>query len=201
MIVHKYRDVIRMTLFGRHDKNINDATSIYQGYDRYATTTTGGGVNSITVSNNGTVGFITAPNVYISNATNTNVTALTSTLSATTSSINSIAVNIGGAGWTAAPTVFINGTGTGATATATVAAGAITAITMTNNGIRYTEAPTISFNGGGFINITPNMVSNYVLGFVITNGGTGFTSSPIIVLGGVGNIPYQILTCTVVGGV
>ena len=24
MIVHKYRDVIRMTLFGRHDKNIND---------------------------------------------------------------------------------------------------------------------------------------------------------------------------------
>ena len=52
MIVHKYRDVIRMTLFGRHDKNVNDTTSIYQGYDRYATTTTGGGVNAITVSNN-----------------------------------------------------------------------------------------------------------------------------------------------------
>ena len=52
MIVHKYRDVIRMTLFGRHDKNINDTTSIYQGYDRYATTTTGGGVNSITVNQN-----------------------------------------------------------------------------------------------------------------------------------------------------
>ena len=40
-MVTKYRDVIRMTLFGRHDKNINDTTSIYQGYDRYATTTTG----------------------------------------------------------------------------------------------------------------------------------------------------------------
>ena len=52
-MVKKYRDVIRMTLFGRHDKNINDTTSIYQGYDRYATTTTGGGVNAITVSNNG----------------------------------------------------------------------------------------------------------------------------------------------------
>jgi len=43
-MVIKYRDVIRMTLFGRHDKNINDTTSIYQGYDRYAITTTGGGV-------------------------------------------------------------------------------------------------------------------------------------------------------------
>ena len=30
-MVHKYRDVIRMTLFGRHDKNIADTTSIYQG--------------------------------------------------------------------------------------------------------------------------------------------------------------------------
>ena len=47
LAVKKYRDVIRMTLFGRHDKNINDATSIYKGYDRYATTTTGGGINSL----------------------------------------------------------------------------------------------------------------------------------------------------------
>ncbi len=50
-MVIKYRDVIRMTLFGRHDKNINDTTSIYQGYDRYALTTTGGGVNSISLNN------------------------------------------------------------------------------------------------------------------------------------------------------
>ena len=34
-MVNKYRDVIRMTLFGRHDKNLKDATSIYRGYDRY----------------------------------------------------------------------------------------------------------------------------------------------------------------------
>ena len=55
-MVIKYRDVIRMTLFGRHDKNINDTTSIYPGYDRYAITSTGGGVNSFSVNNNGTVG-------------------------------------------------------------------------------------------------------------------------------------------------
>ena len=62
-MVKKYRDVIRMTLFGRHDKNLNDATLIYQGYDRYATTTTGGGINSISVVNGGTVGITAVPNV------------------------------------------------------------------------------------------------------------------------------------------
>ena len=59
-----------MTLFGRHDKLLNDTTSIYQGYDRYATTTTGGGINSISVINSGIVVFTSAPNVYISNASN-----------------------------------------------------------------------------------------------------------------------------------
>ena len=34
MRVSKYRDVIRTTFFGRNDKNLNDATSIYNGFDR-----------------------------------------------------------------------------------------------------------------------------------------------------------------------
>ena len=192
-----------MTLFGRHDKNINDTTSIYQGYDRYALTTTGGGVNSITVSNIGTVGFTASPNLYISNATNIIFPAITTTLSTTTSTINSIAVNTGGTGWTSAPTVFINGTGTGATATAAVAAGAITAITMTTNGSGYTAAPTISFNGGGFINIVATMNGNntIITGYTITSGGTGFASPPTIVVSGGGNsLTFQTTTCTLTTG-
>jgi len=107
-MVLKYRDVIRMTLFGRHDKNLNDTTSIYNGYDRYATTTTGGGVNSIQINNIGTVGFVTAPNVYISNATNTNIAALSSTLSTTipASPIYSLTITAGGTGFTGNPTYF-----------------------------------------------------------------------------------------------
>ncbi len=66
----------------------------------------GGDATGNSMINNGTIGFNTAPNVYISNATNTNIPALASTLSATTATINSIAVNTGGAGWTAIPTVF-----------------------------------------------------------------------------------------------
>ena len=46
-MVNKYRNVIHMTLFCRHGKNLNDTTSIYQGYDRYATTTTGGGTEIV----------------------------------------------------------------------------------------------------------------------------------------------------------
>ena len=46
MRVLKYRDVTRLTLYGRYDKNINDTTSIYSGYDRALTTTTGGGINN-----------------------------------------------------------------------------------------------------------------------------------------------------------
>ena len=118
-MVLKYRDVIRMTLFGRHDKLLNDTTSIYQGYDRYATTTTGGGINNVSITNNGTIGFTAAPSVFISNASNINCGTIASTLAAATSTINSIAVNTGGTGWTTAPNVLINGTGSGATATAT----------------------------------------------------------------------------------
>jgi hypothetical protein len=82
-----------MTLFGRHDKNIKDITSIYQSYDRYALTTTGCGVNSISVSNIGTIGSTTSPSIYISNATNIILPAILTTFSTNTSTINSIAVN------------------------------------------------------------------------------------------------------------
>ena len=64
-MVKKYRDVICMTLFGRHDKNLNDATSKYQGYDRYATTTTCGGINSVSVISGGTVVLLQQFDLYI----------------------------------------------------------------------------------------------------------------------------------------
>ena len=201
MRVLKYRDVTRLTFYGRYDKNINDAASIYAGFDRALTTTTWGGINSLSLTNAGTIGFTSAPSVYVSNESQTNPPIFQSTLSGTSYNINSIAVVTGGTGWTSAPTVIINGTGTGATATATVAAGAITAITMTNTGSGYTAAPTVSFNGGGFINITANIAANIITGFTITNGGTNFASAPTIVIGGSTNVSFQTTTCTITAGV
>ena len=159
-MVLKYRDVIRMTLFGRHDKLLTDTTSIYQGYDRYATTITGGGINSVSLISNGTVYFTSYPIVYFSNALNFGATSGTTTLSlpsAQMSPIYSVSLTSGGSGFTSAPNVIISGTGTGAVVTSTISGNAITSLNIQNGGTGFTAAPTVSFNGGGFINITAQM--------------------------------------------
>ena len=105
MRVPKYKDIIKLTLFGRYDKLINDTTSIYAGYDRALTTQVGGGINSVDVSNNGTVGFISAPNAYFSNINNfaTGSTTLSST---SAGAVASVTINAGGTGFTSGPTLF-----------------------------------------------------------------------------------------------
>jgi hypothetical protein len=198
-MVNKYRDVIRMTLFGRHDKNLNDTTSIYQGYDRYQQTTTGGGVTGLNFSNYGTVGFSTSPNVYLSNSTNTNLAALTSTLSNTvvSSPIASLNIVSGGANFTGAPNLFIFGGGnptTNATATCTQNAGSVNTVTLTNAGVAYTSVPSVAWYGGGIVNITPNITTGLLSSFTITVSPS-FTTPPTIVITGGGGIT-QTTTCT-----
>ena len=58
----------------------------------------------------------------------------------------------GGSGYTSAPSVVFDNTGTngsGAAATATVSGGKVTRVQMTSHGSGYTTAPTVSFSGGG----------------------------------------------------
>lgn len=58
----------------------------------------------------------------------------------------------GGSGYTSAPSVVFDNTGTngsGAAATATVSGGKVTRVQMTSHGVDYTTAPTVSFSGGG----------------------------------------------------
>ena len=203
-MVNKYRDVIRMTLFGRHDKNLNDATSIYQGYDRYQTTTTGGGVNSLASSSSGTIGFLSSPNVYLSNSTNTNLSPLTGTLSTNVlGPINALTITSGGSGFTSAPTLIVAFGGnptTTATCTCTAAAGVVNTVTLTNIGANYSSLPTIAWNNGGNANITANILGGYVISFTIVSGGSGFTSVPSIYISG-GNGLGATATCTIAGGV
>jgi hypothetical protein len=63
--------------------------------------------------------------------------------------VSDIIVNNGGSGYTSAPAVTINGSGTGATATATVLNGAITHITITADGSGYDPSTSITLTGGG----------------------------------------------------
>jgi hypothetical protein len=71
--------------------------------------------------------------------------------------IYNIKVDAGGSGYTSAPSVVIDGDGTGATATATISGGAVTAITVTNNGTNYNIAK-VSFTGGGGTGATAHPV-------------------------------------------
>jgi uncharacterized repeat protein (TIGR01451 family) len=108
---------------------------------------------------------ITALNAGTADATNVTVAdPLPSglTLLSAAKSVISASIVAGGTGYTSAPTVIFNNSGTngtGAAATATVSGGAITAITITNGGSGYTTAPTISFTGGGGTgaNVTANL--------------------------------------------
>ncbi len=65
-------------------------------------------------------------------------------------SLASVAVTLGGSGYTSAPTVvFSGGGGSGAAATATITQGVVTAVTLTSAGTGYTSLPGVSFSGGG----------------------------------------------------
>ena len=70
------------------------------------------------------------------------------TATITGGAITDIAIDYGGLGYTAAPTITIGapgGTGTQATATATITDGVVTAVTITEAGTGYTAAPTVTF--------------------------------------------------------
>lgn len=59
-----------------------------------------------------------------------------------------VIVTAGGSSYASAPTVTVDGDGTGATANCTIQSNAVTAVTITNPGSGYTRA-TVSFSGGG----------------------------------------------------
>lgn len=64
--------------------------------------------------------------------------------------VSSINVTSGGAGYSSIPTVTITGGGgTGATATATISGGAVSSIAVTAVGSGYTSTPSVSITGGG----------------------------------------------------
>jgi hypothetical protein len=200
MRVLKYRDVTRLTFYGRYDKNINDATSIYAGFDRALTTTTGGGINSLSLTNAGTIGFTASPNVYITNATNLSLANTTLSTNIPATPISSVQIISGGTGFTSNPTLLFYGGNptTIATATATQAAGIITTLTLTNIGAGYTSIPLIGWSGGGSMNITANITTGLLSSYTITTSPY-FTTAPTILISGGGGAT-QITTCTINAG-
>ena len=128
--------------------------------------------------------------------------------------LDSITVTAGGSGYTSAPTVVIEGDGTGAVATATVSSGAVTAITITSEGRGYSFA-FVKLTGGGGSGATataalgstetPSLQSSVeaaaVKGtldrIVVTNGGVDYVEGDVVITvkgDGTGAVSYTHLT-------
>ncbi len=111
--------------------------------------------------------------------------------------LQSVALDSGGSGYTAPPTVtFGTGAGTavaGPSAHTTITSGAVISLTLTNGGNGYTSNPTVTISGGGgsgataTATIQTNTTTTYTVGSIgVTNGGTGYTSAPTVTISGGG---------------
>jgi|14BtaG_2_1085337.scaffolds.fasta_scaffold19323_1 hypothetical protein len=83
--------------------------------------------------------------------------------------IERISVTAGGSGYSSAPTITIQGNGSGASAVATVLNGVIISIRVTNKGSGYTSSPIISITGGGGSGGTAKAIINPVAKKPVTN--------------------------------
>jgi len=117
-------------------------------------------------------------------------------------SLATVNVVSGGAGYTSVPAVTISGTGgTGATATAVLAPTSIATITKTAAGSGYQTPPTISFSGGGSgATATVNLTATTLASIAVSAGGSGYTSAPTVILTGGGYTTLATATATVSGG-
>ena len=205
-MVLKYRDVIRMTLFGRHDKLLNDTTSIYQGYDRYATTTTGGGVNSFSFNQN-TYLFTASPTIFVNNSSSYNNILTQPQPILTNYYSKSITITNAGNYTTGTPNVYLSDTNLGMTITATETGGYITGFTITNPGnILFSSAPNVVISGGGGAGATAScqINSNGVLtGLTIINGGTTntYATNPTYYFSGGGINLIAVITANAISSI
>jgi hypothetical protein len=106
-------------------------------------------------------------------------TQATGTVTTTGGVVSAPVITLGGAGYTVAPRVVVDGGGTGAVVTATITAGVVTALTLASGGTGYTAAtlvidPPLQIVGANnFDNAVPMVVStdrlNDVASLVITS--------------------------------
>lgn len=107
----------------------------------------------------------------------------TATLAPTT--VDSVMIDNGGSGYSAATVAFTGGGGTGAAGTVNLTGDVVTSITMTNNGSGYTSRPAVTISGDG-----TGAVAHAVL---------GMTSVASVALTATGNL-YQAPSVMVTDG-
>ena len=175
------------------------------------TTINDGGLQFITLLDDGFNYTESTPTVAISSAPSGGATASAISFNNPGFGISSVAILNPGFGYTVAPGIdFISPNGSGAIATTGIGTtGTIGIITVTSGGSGYTTNPTISFSGapGGGTTATGYSIlsGNSVSAVYITNAGSGYTESPTISFAapntlGTGNYRYnEVVTGSVSG--
>jgi hypothetical protein len=146
-----------------------------------------GGVKSIAVSGNGGRNYVQASTtVSITGGGGSGAAALATVLNG---AVTAFTVTNPGSGYTTAPTVTINGVGTGARASATLGR-AVANLILTNGGSGYSSAPTVNIAGGGATapsaTATSALAPGPVASLTLTANGTGYTTAPLVTITGGG---------------
>jgi FtsP/CotA-like multicopper oxidase with cupredoxin domain len=97
----------------------------------------------------------------------------------------SVAVTLGGSGYTSAPSVSISGGGgSGAAATAVMSSGAVTSVVITGVGHGYTSTPSVTINGdgtGAAATAVVDPITSTVTAINVTNIGTGYSFASVAI--------------------
>jgi hypothetical protein len=128
--------------------------------------------------------------------------AITAVLTATT--VGSVTVTAGGAGYVSPTATISGGGGSGATASVTVVGGVVTAITITNGGSGYTSTPTITINpvgGGGGATAAVVLTGTSLASITLDEPGSSYsvaTGPPAVLFTGGGGGSGAAATATLV---
>ncbi len=100
-------------------------------------------------------------------------------------SVENVAINNGGAGYTSTPSVSVSNTGTGGSGLALgtpVLSSGVTSYTITRAGSGYAQPPAVNFSGGGGSGAAAYAIvwGGRVVQVVVTGGGSGYTSAPTV---------------------
>jgi hypothetical protein len=157
-MIKKYRDITRMTFFGRNDKNSGIASSIYNGFDRNLIIQKGGGVSNLTIEEptyDSTYMFMANPSIILSANGFMPTTIINNTVS--NYLIKSVNVTAGG-NYTVVPDVYLDGTSLGIDITVNITGGYITYFVLNNAGNAiFSTPPDVLIVGGGGVGATASV--------------------------------------------
>lgn len=155
-----------------------------------------GGIQLVSITNRGS-GYFDNPTVKFSTAPSGGVTGIATTrligginlhdatLGTRSRLVQHVDIVNTGSGYTKAPGVGFDGTGSGAAAVAQIADGVVSSFDITNPGLGYVDQPTITITGDSTVGAAATAVigeDGQITSINLINAGIGYTEAPTITI-------------------